>query len=131
MRINYISAVLTLLVTNACRTKQPTAPEKQTIINNVRQTLNNYYAEIKKDGLTAEFKYLDSSTDFFWVPPGYTSPVSYDSVVAILKQNAPLYKSVINSWNKLQINPLTKELVIYTGTIHSRITEQSGPNIKL
>jgi hypothetical protein len=126
MRINYISAVLTLLATIACRTTQLTTTERQTIINNVGETLNNYDAEIKKDGPTAEFKYLDSSADFFWVPPGYTTAISYDSVVSILKLSAPLNKSVINSWNKLQINPLTKELVIYTGTIHSTITEQSG-----
>jgi len=88
--------------------------------------LNNYYADIKKEGLTAEFKYLDPSSEFYWAPPGYSNPISYDDVVTALTQNAPLYSSVENKWNTLRIDPLTQDLSPYTGRIHSSITDTSG-----
>ena len=47
--------------------------EKALVANTIRQTLYDYVGAIKQKGLTAEFKFLDSSADFFWVPPGYSS----------------------------------------------------------
>lgn len=93
---------------------------------NVRQTLENYYKEIRESGLTAEFKYLDNSPDFFWVPPGYQSSISLDSVTTILKQNAPKYKSVENSFDKLSIIPLSNEIATYTGKIKSTMVDTLG-----
>lgn len=43
--------------------------EKSAIVQATRATMENYYADIRKTGLTAEFAYLDSSKDFYWVPP--------------------------------------------------------------
>ena len=93
--------------------------ERAEIILAAKATLNNYYNDIRKEGLRAEFRYLDNSKEFFWVPPGYTSPISYDSVAAILNQNAPLFKSIDNSFDTVNIIPLSRELVTYTGRLHS------------
>jgi hypothetical protein len=87
------------------------------------QTLDSYYNDIRKLGLTAEFKYLDNSSEFFWVPPGYSDAIAYDSVVTILKQNAPKYKSIDNSFDTLRIIPLSRELATYTGRLHSTMTD--------
>jgi hypothetical protein len=103
-----------------------TSLEEEDVINSIRQTLNNYYADIKKEGLTAEFNYLDNSPDFFWVPPGYSTAISYDSVAKILKQNAPLFRSVDNSFDTLRIIPLDKQVAIYTARIRSTITDTKG-----
>ena len=54
-----------------------TDKEKTAVTKEVKQMLGSYYADIKKDGLTAEFNYLDNSVDFFWMPPGYKSSISY------------------------------------------------------
>jgi hypothetical protein len=117
-----------LLTLVAC--EQPSATltenEKASIIKNTRQTLDNYYGDIQKSGLMAEFKYLDPSTEFFWVPPGASSSLSFDSVATILKQNAPLYKSINNSFDTLRIIPLSKELATYTGRFNSVMTDTSG-----
>jgi hypothetical protein len=96
--------------------------EKAAMLKEVQNTLHNYYHDIKESGLTAEFKYLDSSADFFWVPPGYAIPISYDSVVHIIKQHAAKFKRVDNSFDRLKIVILNKELATYSGRIKSSIT---------
>ena|SRR5688572_12549129 len=115
-----ISKVLTLLIVVSCNSPETlTENDRIEIAKDVKQTLNNYYNDIRKEGLKAEFRYLDNSKDFFWVPPGYSSPLSYDSVVAILNQNAPLFESIDNSFDTLSIIPLSKDLVTYTGRLNS------------
>jgi hypothetical protein len=100
--------------------------QKGTVMVDVQQTLEQYYADIKKEGLLAEFKYLDSSENFFWVPPGYNRALSYDSIAAIIKWIAPSLKSVENSFDTLRIIPLSEELATYTGRLRSVSTDTSG-----
>jgi hypothetical protein len=122
-----ILTIFTILTITSCRQSTPlTETEKTSIVLEVRQTLDNYYNDIRKSGLTAEFKYLDNSSEFFWVPPGYSSSISYDSVATVLKQNAPKYNSIDNSFDTLRIVPLSKELATYTGRLHSTMTDTSG-----
>jgi hypothetical protein len=124
----FISLLLLLLLFFSCevRTRQITSDEEHELISSIRQMLHNYYADIKSHGLNAEFNYLDNSSDFFWVPPGYSTAISYDSVAKILKQNAPLYRSVDNAIDTLRIIPLDKQLAIYTATLRSTITDTTG-----
>lgn len=100
--------------------------EKSTIVNEVKQMLNTYYADVKKSGLTAEFKYLDNSPDFFWTPPGFTGAITYDSVVAILRERAPTYRLIDNSFSKLQVVPLSETHAVYYGKLRSAITDTTG-----
>jgi hypothetical protein len=127
-----ILALLTLLTIVSCRQSIPlNENEKATVIEEVRQTLNDYNKDVKKSGLLAEFKYLDNSSEFFWVPPGYPGSISYDSVATVLKQNAPNYKSIDNTFETLQIIPLSKELATYTGRINSTMIDISGKTMTL
>jgi hypothetical protein len=117
-----------LMAAGACRPRELflSKDEKENLAEIIRETLNDYHRDVKERGLTAEFKYLDSSDDFFWVPPGYTTAISYDSVANLLKQVAPLLKSVHNSWDTLTIIPLSTGLAMYTGRLHSITTNASG-----
>jgi hypothetical protein len=108
-----------------------TLNEKVEITKAVKQTLSDYFADIKKNGLLAEFNYLDSSKEFFWVPPGYRSYLSYDSVVSILKSNAGNYKLIDNNWTQLHINPLGRNLASYTGKITSAMTDTTGARVNI
>ncbi|HEU5290509.1 MAG TPA: hypothetical protein VFU05_07710 [Cyclobacteriaceae bacterium] len=121
----YILIATFLLVTGCAQPETLTEAEQAEIVRQVKATLENYYSDIRKEGLTAEFKYLDNSQEFFWVPPGYTSPISYDSVAAILKQNAQLFKSIDNSFDTLHIVPLSMYLVTYTGRLRSIMIDTS------
>ena len=87
---------------------------------------DHYFEAIRKGGMTAEFQYLDHSSDFFWVPPGYQNPISYDSVAAVLTLNAPRFVSVENTFDTLRIIPLTTALATYTAKLRSVMKDTSG-----
>jgi SnoaL-like domain len=100
--------------------------QKKQVMMEARQMLSEYNADIAKEGLTAEFKYLDSSPDFFWVPPGFTESISYDSVASILRKTAPTLKSINNVWDTLKITPITTETAAYNGKLTSISIDSSG-----
>ncbi len=123
----FIQFCIPLLLLVSCTPATPlTDHEKTAIIQEVKQTLTNYYRDIKANGLTAEFNYLDNSADFYWVPPNYSTPITYDSVVTVLKQNAPKFKLVDNFFETLRIFPLNTTLATYYGRIRSSMTDTSG-----
>ena len=126
MSHNNFWTLFILLSVFSCREPAAKAINKIDISDAVRLTLNNYFADVRKEGLLGEFKYLDSSLDFFWVPPGYTSSISYDSVASILKRYQSFYTSIENSWELLVIRPLTNDLASYSGRIRSLVTDTSG-----
>lgn len=107
-----------------------TSSDKAQIIDEVKQTLNNYYDDIRKSGLEAEFSYLDNSEDFFWVPPGYTKPASYEEIVTAIKGNAARFRKVDNAFENLQVIPLTKDLATYSGKLHSVMTDTAGQTMQ-
>jgi hypothetical protein len=115
-----------LIITSCQQPAVLTEAERADVIAEVQLTLDNYYNDIRRSGLTAEFKYLDKSADFFWVPPGYPAALPYEDIASAIKQNALQYKSVDNSFVKLQIIPLTQELATYTGQLSSTMTDTSG-----
>ena len=88
--------------------------------------LNDYHGAIKTSGLKAEFDYLDSSEQFFWVPPGYHTALDYDSVRTILLQNAPGISEMDLKWEKLNVFPLTADMATYYGIVNSIVTDISG-----
>jgi hypothetical protein len=100
--------------------------EKQNIVLDIERTMSLYNKDVSAGGLTAEFKYLDSSADFFWVPPGYSSAISYDSVATILRQNAPQFISVNNTLDFLKVIPIKKRFAAYTARINSVMKDTSG-----
>jgi len=85
--------------------------------------LEDYFAAISEAGLRAEFDYLDQSSDFFWVPPGFNSAISYDSVETILEMNADSFKKVQFYWATLRILPISKDIANYTGIVGGAITD--------
>ena len=106
------------------------SPEEQmngeTVMREVRTMLGEYEASIERGGLMAEFAFLDSSDDFFWVPPGFSSALSYDSVRAIVSLNAQNTRSISMSWDTLRIVPLSGSLAAYTGVLSWRSADTTG-----
>ena len=100
--------------------------DRELVRQEAKTTLENYFADIRSEGLSAEFKYLDSSADFFWVPPGYSSALNYDSVRAILEKNAKSFQLVEFKWRSLEIYPLSDHYVNYTGIVDGKLVDTSG-----
>lgn len=100
--------------------------EQNAVISEVTDMLTSYTRDIKQAGIMAEVKYLDSSANFFWIPPGRSKPLSYKDIVAILKQSAVQKKIFDNSFDTLSIIPLSKEIAVYVGQLRSIITDTLG-----
>lgn len=98
---------------------------KSAVESEAISVLSRYLDDMNSKGLLSEFDYLDDSEDFFWVPPGYSSPLDFDSVKTILITNAPLLKSIRNEWTQLRVQPLSGDHCVYTGEIASMTISQS------
>ncbi len=111
----------------SCGSPQKEKPlDKEAVTAEVRQMLKDYHAAMAEGGLLAEFDYLDDSEDFFWVPPGYTSALTYDSVKTILEQNAKTIDKIKLEWESLQVLPLSSSLANYTGIVRSSSKDTAG-----
>lgn len=88
----------------------------------VRDMLAAYGHATETRGLLAEFTYLDSSAQFSWMPPGYSSPIDFDSVAVSLRTNAPLIRSISWKWTSLNVLPLNDTLAYYYGRLNSTTT---------
>ncbi len=116
----------TLIIVLASSLQCANAQTPATVEKEVKLMLDNYFADIRREGLMAEMKYLDTSADFFWVPPGYNHALSRDSVVLIITNYAPKVKLTDNSFETLRIIPLTDNLATYTGRVKSRVIDFEG-----
>ncbi len=125
---NTIAFSLLILAFACSHEEKPklTEEEKTTIVMDVKEVLNNYNADVKAGGLTAEFKYLDNSKDFQWTPPGYQEPISYDSCVSMMKNAAGTYKEIDNSFESLTIDALAADTAFYSGKVKSTVTDTAG-----
>ena len=126
MRGILVTAFLPLLLCNCSKPESISPAEKKVLEKEIRQMFQEYTNDVRTRGFVAELSFLDSSSDFFWVPPGFHSPLSYDSVASIIRSNAGTMARVDNTWDSLLINPLTPKLASFTGSIRSRMTDEKG-----
>ena len=123
MRFCSIILVL-LLLTNCSGQKETYHPDK--VEKEVTQMLHDYHGAMSEGGLMAEFDFLDSSENFFWVPPGYHSALDFDSVKTILMMNAPVMESMTLKWENLTVIPLSKNSANFHGIVHSLSRDTAG-----
>ena len=124
---NLIVIISAILLFFSCQpSNPPDSFNKKIVIEEVKTMLDDYHNAIKNGGLTAEFPYLDQSSDFFWVPPGYRSALTFDSVKIILEQNAKAFQAIEFHWDTLQLFPLSSEIVNYSGIVSGSMTDTAG-----
>ncbi len=127
-----LSTLFILFLVYSCTQSEPeTAFDKAQITQEVKEMFSNYHRDIKKDGFAAEFPYLDHSDDFYWVPPGYTSALTSDSVETILRQSAHSVKEASFDWETLQIFPLSNTIATYTGVVSGYMIDTAGVTSKV
>lgn len=123
----FLSAFLLLLsCSQSSRQNHDTSSAKIEI----KSTIDSYYDDIRKEGLLAELKYMDSSSQFFWVPPGYLNYAGYDSITVAIRRNAASFKSVDNRYDSLLIIPLTKEYASFVMRTVSTTVDAAGDTSK-
>jgi len=128
MLVKLILCIFCLAIVISCKQSSSVLSDtdRKNIVSDIQQTLLHYFKDIKEKGIKAEFAYLDSSADFFWVPPGRSISIGFDSVAAILNRGADRYRSIDNTFDTLQIFPINSELASYSGKVHSIITDTAG-----
>jgi hypothetical protein len=127
MKNNTVFAAVIFLISCSGEQKpQLSDEEKGNIVMDVKEVLDNFNADVKAGGLTSEFKYLDNSKDFKWIPPGYQTSISYDSATSMMKRSSGTYKEINNSFENLTINALSADTASYTGKIKSMMTDTMG-----
>ena len=125
--LKYITLIILILSAGSCAQHDKVVDfDKEEVVKSIRLMANSYYQAIAERGLTAEFEYLDDSPDFFWVPPGYLSALSYDSVKNILETNAKGFTAINFHWDTLAIYPLTNEIANYSGIVSGAMTDTSN-----
>ncbi len=123
--MRFCSIILVLwLLTNCSGQKETYDPD--TVENEVSQMLHDYHSAMGDGGLMAEFDYLDSSENFFWVPPSYYSALDFDSVKAILVMNAPTLESMTLEWEDLTVIALSEVSANFHGIVHSVSRDTAG-----
>ena len=127
MKLLIVCCAFLLTTVFSCKqsTKKPSLNKEQ-ITNDVLKMFDNYHNAIKANGLVAEFEYLDKSSDFFWVPPGYSSALSYDSVKSILIQNSKIISGIEFTWDTLQVFPLSQTIANYSGIVNGLMTDSTA-----
>jgi len=123
--------ILIIISTVSCQKKMANTFNKKKITEDIELMLQLYHSDIREDGLLAEFNYLDKSDDFFWVPPGYNSSLSYDSVETILRMNAQALSSVEFSWDTLNIYPLSNKIATYSGIVSGVMIDTAGNELRM
>jgi hypothetical protein len=129
----FIIAIISILVLSCVKRERsiPDNFDSHKTSAEIREMLDAYHSDMTREGLMAEFKYLDSTDTFFWVPPGYQSALDYDSVRAILEANARAYRSVVFSWDTLQIFPLSNTIATYSGIVNGEMTDTTEQKIRV
>lgn len=122
----------TLMIAGACGQNGQSLSEGEALMirDSVTALLNRYHNAIRKDGLVAEFRYLDSSEAFYWKPPGYLETIGYDSVSRMIRRNAQAIASVDNRWEMLNVQPLAPDRASYSGRIRSVTVDTGGKRVE-
>lgn len=116
-----------MMIVAACKNDRTIKEEDLTQVQTeVEKTLQQYHADIEREGILAELNYLDSSAEFSWFAPGYSGPIGYDSVVSILKMMAPAYAKVDHTWDSLTVIPESIDRARYIGYVTSVMTDTMG-----
>jgi hypothetical protein len=113
-----------------CGQSDNSTSNNDTIRNEIKSTIDNYYNDIRKGGLLAELKYFDSSKQFFWAPPGYLNYIGYDAVVAAIRKSADSLKSVNNHYDSLLVVPLTNEYAQFAMRTISTSVGSEGDTVR-
>ncbi|MFN8397857.1 MAG: hypothetical protein U0176_24785 [Bacteroidia bacterium] len=93
------------------------AKARERVVSESREALYDYHANICKEGLLAEFAYLDSSADFHWRPPGTEVELGYDSVSKAIRLNANAIDSTCGHWVSLEVEAVAWDTARYSGIL--------------
>ena len=128
--INLIKLDLCILLVvisfSSCKQINSEDFNKEIVEAEVIEMFEAYHKAIEDEGFTGEFPFLDDSENFYWVPPGYTSALSLDSVTTILNASAKTYVETSFYWDTLNVYPLSSKIASYSGITKGVMVDTVG-----
>ena len=114
--------LITLIIcVSACQTTQE-KPDYSRIKKESEDMLKAFHEAVNASGIIAEFDFLDSSSSFYWTPPGYSYAIEYDSIKTILLETHNTLLSAHFKWDTLDVFPLTETYSNYRGVVSCQMT---------
>ena len=117
--MNYLLTFIISITFISC--SQTSEFDATAIESDIKKMFFAYDDSVRKNGINAEFFFLDNSDEFYWVPPGYKYALHYDSIAKILHEYAPKYKHINNRWDTLNILVLSEKYASFNGVLSSTI----------
>jgi hypothetical protein len=124
-----IAAILALFQWSGCGpspSKSLDSEEKEAVRKEATQMLHDYHDAIRKGGLLTEFEFLDSSQDFFWIPPGVDALMGYEAVKKAIMANVASIDSMSTHWVSLQVHPLSQDIGKLSSYTISKRADSTG-----
>lgn len=100
--------------------------QKNQVKDEVKAMLLRYHDAVYEHGLLAEFEFLDQSEDFFWISPGYTDALNYETVASILRRSDSSLMAVEFQWETLSLYPLSNNLCNYSGKVTDSMVQNDS-----
>lgn len=132
----------TMLICACRRTGGVSETESAAIRSDIQLVLTAMSDSLRTNGLTGWIPFLRNSTGFKWAFHG--TPLSYDTLVAQIRREAPQYRSLALRWDSVRVEPLGEDETLcfakytetvvettgtkstITGTVKSRLERVSG-----
>lgn len=135
MRDTFTAISLLLLLGSIFSSCEPTITNpkenKKSDTKEIRDFLHAFHTAVNQYGLKAEFNYLDSTDDFYWIPPGYSKALNYDSFKSILNLSDEGIRQVNFEWDQLNVQLLTENIASFNGVVKGTITDTSNITINV
>ena len=128
MKRLFFFCALTVALQSAYCQQQETLTELQRVAirDSVTQMTNRFCDEERANPNEAILDCFDDSPEFLWVFPPDTTVISRDAQLAIVKAEAPLYRSIDPVWDYMRVEPLTNRYAVFTGRSHTTMIDTSG-----
>lgn len=122
----FLILIAPLIVLSACQPQVGSSFDHESVVEDATEMLHDYHEAMNKDGLMAEVHYLDSSEQFFWVPPGEVTKMNYDKVMEVLAQASQDDRFMRFSWRDLYVDALSDDVAVYSGTVQFESINEHG-----
>lgn len=111
---------------SSCKSESNESNHVKTSEDDLITFLNTYHDAMNQYGLKTEFEFIDSTSHFFWIPPGYASALSFDSVKKVLIQTDETIRSIRLKWKNLKIESQESNWANFHGVVEGQIVDTSG-----
>ena len=119
------AVILLMLLFSTCRKSGELSPSDRAVITkDVQLVLTSMSDSLQANGLTGWIPFLHNSRDFTWEFNG--APSSYDTLIANMRNEAALFRSITLRWESVQIEPLNEHEAHVVAKYNETVIDANG-----